>query len=289
MGNVCGCVRAEKEEQYLDPAKTPLSPEKYSPGRKYFRRKPIKKILNDTEPGEPNNENEGKKKSSIQLSREQPALLSRGLAREESVALDLTLEDGIRQEKAEVVADDVKQKLLPSAVSSWPYHVNISPAEGSETEIKVSDLDERISEKDSTPYCAKRKKHVDDVNTREITFQSKTDVFSFRKAASVSSTHCGTERSLEKSEFSEDPSKNFSSGQEQQNTERFCPHEIHHFQLEKKRCHSLCTNVPSTSKDTNENEVSEMWHLSLRCKDVHQVLTSDCGSTNLFFFKLFPY
>lgn len=278
MGNICGCVRAEKEEQYLDPAKTPLSPEKYSPGRKYFRRKPIKKIVNDTEPGEPNNENEEKKKSSIQLSREQPALLSRGLAGEESSAPDLTLEDGIRRETAEVVADGVKQKLLPSAASSWPYRVNISPAKGSETEIKVSELDERISEKDSTPYCAKRKKHVDDVNTREITFQSKTDVFSFRKAASVSSSHYGTERSLEKSEFSEDLSKSFSSGQEKQNTERSCPHETHHFQLEKKRCRSLCANVPSTSKDTNEHEVSEMWHLSLRCKYVLQVLTSDCSS-----------
>ena len=28
MGNVCGCVRAEKEEQCLDPAKTPLRLEK---------------------------------------------------------------------------------------------------------------------------------------------------------------------------------------------------------------------------------------------------------------------
>lgn len=267
MGNVCGCVKAEKEEQYLDPAKTPWSPEKYSPGRKYFRRKPIKKIINDTEPGEPNNENEGKKKSSIQLSREQPVLLSRGLAQGESAAPDLTLEDGIRQKKAEVVADGVKQKLLPSAVSSWPYGVNISPAEGSETEIKVSELDEGISEKDSTPYCAKRKKHVDDVNTREVTFQCKTDVFSLRNAASVSSTDCGTERALEKSEFSEDPSKTFSSGQEKQNTERFCPHEIHHFQLGKERCHSLCTNVPSTSRDTNENEISDI-HVTGESEDM---------------------
>lgn len=196
MGNVCGCVRAEKEEQYVDPAKTPLSPEKYSPGRKYFRRKPIKKIVDDTEPVEANNENEGRKRSNIQLSREQPALLSRGLVREESVTPDPTLEDGLPQKKAEVVADSAEQKLLPSAASSRSYPVNISPAKDSE--IKVSELDERISEKDSTPYCAKRKKHVNDVNTREITFQSKADVYSFRKAASLSSIQNGAERSLEK-------------------------------------------------------------------------------------------
>lgn len=265
MGNVCGCVRAEKEEQYLDPAKTPLSPEKYSPRRKYFRRKPIKKIIGDTESVEPNNENEGRKRSSIQLSKEQPALLSRGLIREKSVTSNLIVEDGIQQGKTEVVVDHVKQKLLPSAAGSWSYLVNVSLAEDSETGVRVSELDERITEKDSSPYCAKRKKHLDDVNTREITFQRKTDVFSFRKAASLSSIHCGTERSLEKSSFSKDP-KNYSSGQEKQNTERFCPQAVHHFQFEKKRCHSLCTNVFSASKDTNGNEVSETWSLSLRCK-----------------------
>lgn len=258
MGNVCGCVRAEKEEQYLDPAKTPLSPEKYSPGRKYFRRKPIKKIVGDTESAEPNNENEGKKRNNIQLSEEQPALSSRGLVREESVTPNLTLGDGIQQGKTEVVVDRVKQKLLPSAASSWSYHVSVSPAKDSEQRVKGSELDERITEKDSSPYCAERKKHSDDVNTREITFQRKTEVFSFRKAASLSSIHCGTERPLEKSGFSEDPLENHSSGQEKQTTERFCPHAAHYFQIEKKRCHSLCTNVCSTSKDTDENEVRKV-------------------------------
>ncbi|XP_058410111.1 uncharacterized protein LOC131413554 [Diceros bicornis minor] len=265
MGNVCGCVRAEKEEQYLDPAKTPFSPEKHSPGRKYFRRKPIKQIVGDAESAEPNNENEGKK-INFQLSKGQPALLSRGMAWEESISPNLTLEGGSQREKTEVGVDGVKQKLLPSAASSWSHHVNISPAYDSETEVKVSALDARISEKDSTPCCAKRKKLLDDVNTREITFQRKTDVFSLRKAASLSSIHYGAERSLEKSGFSEDPSKSYSNIQEKRNTERFCPQAIYHFQFEKKRCHSLCTDVSPASKDTNGNEVSEMWRLSLRCK-----------------------
>uniref|UniRef100_A0A8C3KEU1 Dystonin n=1 Tax=Calidris pygmaea TaxID=425635 RepID=A0A8C3KEU1_9CHAR len=47
MGNVCGCVRAAKEEQRLDPAKAPLSPAKHSPGRKYFRRKRRKKSTDE--------------------------------------------------------------------------------------------------------------------------------------------------------------------------------------------------------------------------------------------------
>ncbi|KAL4837742.1 hypothetical protein H8958_010078 [Nasalis larvatus] len=267
MGNVCGCVRAEKEEQYVDPAKTPLNPEKYSPGRKYFRRKPIKKTGGDKESVEANNENEDKKKSSSQPSEEQPAPLSRGLVQQESVTLHSALGDGIQQKKTEVVADSVKQKLLRSAVSSWSDHVNTSPAEDSETEVKVSELDERISEKDSTPYCAKRKKHLDDVNTSEITFQEKTDVFSFQKAASLSSVPSSIERSLKKSGFAEDPSKSYSSIQEKQNTERFCPHATQHFQFKKKRCCSLYTSVSSVSKDTDGNEISDI-HVTGESEDM---------------------
>lgn len=262
MGNVCGCVRAEKE-QYLDPAKTPLSPEKYSPRRKYFRRKLIKTTVGDTESVEPNKQNEGKK-SGIQLSEEQRALLPRRLVREDSAAPDPTLEDGIPQEKTQVLVDGVKQKLVPSAARDLSYHGDTS-ANDRDTEAKVSDLEERIPEKDSTPYCAKRKEHLDDANRREITFQRKTDVLTLRKAASLSSIHYGTER-FEKSGFSEDPSKNYSSVQGKQNTERFCPHDMYHFCFEKKRCHSLCTNVSSVSKDTDGNEVSETWSLSLRYK-----------------------
>jgi len=264
MGNVCGCVRAEKEKQYLDPARTPLSPEKYSPGRKYFRRKLIKTTVGNTESVEPNRQNEGKK-SGIQLS-EQRALSPGRLAREDSAAPDPTLEGGIPQEKTQVVADGVKQKLVPSAVSGLSHRGDTSPANDRGTEAKVSDLEERIPERDSTPYCAKRKEHLDDANRREITFQRKTDVLTLRKAASLSSIHYGTERSFEKSGFSEDPSKNYSRVQGKQNTERFCPPDMYHFCFEKKRCHSLCTNVSSVSKDTDGNEVSETWSLSLRRK-----------------------
>ncbi|XP_053459740.1 dystonin isoform X21 [Nycticebus coucang] len=264
MGNVCGCVRAEKEEQYLDPAKTPWSPEKYSPGRKYFRRKPIKKIVGDTASVVPNNENEGEKKSGTELSKEQPALLSRGLVQEESVTPNLTLEDGIQQEKTEAVADSVKQKLLPSAASSRSHSVSISPSEDRETEGKVRELDERISEGDSTPYFTERKEHLDDVNTRERTFQEKTDVFPFQKAASLSSVFYG-ERALEKSEFTEDPSESYSCVRERQNTERFCPQ--HHFQFRKKRSHSLGTDVSSVSKATSRNEISDI-HVTGESEDM---------------------
>ncbi|VFV23005.1 bullous pemphigoid antigen 1-like [Lynx pardinus] len=267
MGNVCRCVRAEKEEQYLDPAKTPLSPEKYSPRRKYFRRKPVKTTVGDTDSVKPSQDNEDKRESSVQLSREQPAFSLRGLVREGSAAPNLTPESGIRQEGTAVVVDDMKQKLVPSTVSIRSYHVDTSPADDSETEVKVSDLDERIPEKNSTPYCAKRKEHLDAVNRREITFQRKTEVFSLRKAASLSSIHYGTERSSEKSGLSEDLSKNYSSVQEKHNTERFCPREINNFHFGKKRCHSLCTIVFSASRGTDGNEISDI-HVTGESEDM---------------------
>ncbi|XP_032503697.1 dystonin isoform X6 [Phocoena sinus] len=251
MGNVCGCVRAEKEEQYLDPAKTPLSLEKYSAGRrKYFRRGPTKKTVGDTESGEPNHENEGKR-SSILVSREQAAPWSKELVQEGCASPSLTLEAGVQHEM----------------VSGRCHPGNPSPPQHQETEVKVSELEERISEKDSTPYCAKRKDHFDDVNTREITFQRRTDRFSFQKAASLNSIHCGTERVLEKSGFSEDPSKNDCGVQEKQNMERSCPHATHHFQFEKKRCASLCDNVSFPSKDTSGKEISDI-HVTGESEDM---------------------
>ncbi|VTJ59257.1 Hypothetical predicted protein [Marmota monax] len=266
MGNVCGCVRAEKEEQYFDPAKTPLSPEKYPPGRKYFRRKLSQKAVGNPELVEQKSRNEGKK-CDIQFSRKQPTLLSRGLEPEGSVPSGPAPEDCVQREKTEVATDGVKQKLLLRAVSSVSYQVNTSPAKDSEIKACLSALDEELSENDSTPYYAKRKKHLDDVNTREITFQRKTDVFPFRKAASLSSIHCDRERSLAKSESAEIPSESYSSVQDRPGTERFCPCATHHVQFTKRRCHSLCAIMSSVSKDTYGDEISDI-HVTGESEDM---------------------
>lgn len=234
MGNVCGCVRAEKEEQCLDPAKTPLRLEKYSAGRrKYFRRDLTKKAADDTESGGPRLDDEGKR-SARPLSGGQAAPWAWGLVQERGASPGLTLQAGVQ----------------PQMASGQRYPG--CPSQHQETQIRVSIPEERVSEKDSTPYHAKRKDHFDDVNTRKRTFQRKTGGFSSQKAASLSSIHCGTERSLEKGGFSEDPSKNDSGIQEKQNTERSCLQEAHRFQFGKKRYHSLCDNMSFPSKDTKE-------------------------------------
>lgn len=250
MGNVCGCVRAEKEEQFLDPAKTPLSPERYpAGGRRYFRRDTTKKTVGDAASVDPNQEHEGRGVS-IPPSREQaaPRSTSRGLGREGSASPHLPLEEGLPHEKTEVL-------LLPGAASGGSHPANTSPAPHGETQVKVSDLQERLSE-DSAASRAERKKHLADVNTREITFQRRADVFSSRKAASLSSIPHGAETALEESGFSEAPAKHHSRVQGKQNAGRFCPHATHCFRFEQKRCHSLGTDVSFASRDTDGNEVS---------------------------------
>lgn len=253
MGNLCGCVRAEKE-RYLDPAKTPLSPEKYSSGRRYFQRKPVKKSVGDTEVVEPNSQNKGKK-NGVQLSEDEPNLLSRRLVRVESVTPNLRLEDGIQQEDTEFRDDSV----TPTPLLRTTCPVNFSPARDSDTGVKVSELNERILVTDNTPCCAKKNKYLDDVNIRQKTFQRKTDVFSCRKAFSLISVHCDKESSFEKSRISQDLSKSHSNVQEKQLSDSSGFPAVYHFHFEEKGCHSLSINVSTATKDTDENEVSEMW------------------------------
>lgn len=133
-------MRAEKEEQYLDPAKAPLSPNKHFSGRKHFRGKPTQKIVGDSELVQHKRENESKK-SDIELSGEQPALPRRGQAPSP------TLEDGFQQQTAGAVAGRVTQRLLPIAASSRSCEASASSVKGGETEVQESAPHEECSEK----------------------------------------------------------------------------------------------------------------------------------------------
>lgn len=90
MGNVCGCVREQKEECYVDPKKAPLRLElKEVKGRRYFQRKKRKSdFLQPVEPlhspaceaasirGEPQNDPDWNLEEETHVSREES--LSRG-------------------------------------------------------------------------------------------------------------------------------------------------------------------------------------------------------------------
>uniref|UniRef100_A0A8C3WDJ7 Dystonin n=1 Tax=Catagonus wagneri TaxID=51154 RepID=A0A8C3WDJ7_9CETA len=262
MGNVCGCVRAEKEEQCLDPAKTPLRPEKYSAGRrKYFRRDPGQESGTDPESGTPKHEQE---KRSV------PRLPGEGVA-PWSRALPLALEEGVPQGcggSSFTLEQAIQQECVsPSlALEEGVQHGGPSAAQSRETEVQVNELEEGIAE-DSTPRCAKGKETLEVVDTGEVTFQRNRDGSAFQKAASLQSTLGGPERSLEKHGFLEDPAKNDSGVQEKQDMERFCPQATRHLQFEEKSCFSPRTDVSLSSKDVDAKEISDI-HVTGESEDM---------------------
>lgn len=255
MGNVCGCVRAEKEEQYFDPAKTPLSPEKSSPGRKYFRRKQFQKAVGDTDPVG-HSSGRGGKKDGGQPAREQPAVSSRELVPEDPVTSP-TPEAGVQPGRT-VAADPREQKPPPSAMDGGSCRVTVSSAQNNDSEGQVSAPDKTISEEDSPPYCTERERHVDDVNIKQRAFQRKDDVSTFQKAASLSSVLCVPEKSPGNNGLVENLSKSYSCIQEHHRTERVHAHETHRPQCTKRRHHSPRASVPSVSKDAPGNEGGEI-------------------------------
>uniref|UniRef100_A0A4X2KXT1 Dystonin n=1 Tax=Vombatus ursinus TaxID=29139 RepID=A0A4X2KXT1_VOMUR len=268
MGNICGCVRAEKEEHYLNPARAPLNPEKYSPGRRYFRRKSKKQVIGETDSG-PVHENERRKQKDIHIS-EKEEIFPSGLVLEKPSVPKVTLDGDILRLTPEVSVDSIKQKPLLSTANREFFKVKTSPAKSGETE-EVSKLKESSLEKDSTPYCAKRKKHSDDVNTRELAFQGKTDVFYFQKAASLNSLHYNLERP---SEESQNLSGHFSNAKESQSLERFLPQGKGSSHFGKKRSYSFSANLSFASKgtelatlSTDGNEISDI-HVTGESEDM---------------------
>lgn len=250
MGNVCGCVRAEKEEPYFDPAKSPLSPEKYSPGRKYFRRKPCQKVVDDTEPVWQSSEREGKKGVS-QPACGQPAVSSGELPQEDPAASP-TKEDAVQLGKR-AVAEHGDQKPLPSSVDGCTHRVTVSSAQGRYSEVQVSIPDKIISE-DSPPCCPETERHLDDVNSKHRTFLRKDDVSFSQTAASSSPNLCVTEKSLKNSALVGNLSKSCNSVPEQDSDERGHPFGVHRLQLTKRRYHSLSSGVSSVSKDAPRDD-----------------------------------
>ncbi|XP_068926766.1 dystonin isoform X15 [Petaurus breviceps papuanus] len=269
MGNICGCVRAEKEEQYLNPARAPLNPEKYSPGRKYFRRKPKKRVVEEINSGQVH-ENDGRRQREDNNISEKEEIFPSELLLEKPSVPKVTLDGDILRLTPEVSVDSIKQKSLLSAANREFFKVKTSLANSGETE-EVSKLEESSLEKDSTPYCAKRKKHSDDVNTRELTFQRKTDVFYFQKAASLNSLCYSLERP---SEESQNLSGHFSNVKESQSLERLLPQAKDNPHFGKKRSYSFCTNLSFASRSpelatlsTDGNEISDI-HVTGESEDM---------------------
>ncbi|XP_071892446.1 dystonin isoform X29 [Anas platyrhynchos] len=188
MGNVCGCVRAEKEEQYLDPAKAPLSPAKHSPGRKYFRRKSRKKSVDGRPDSVPTKENEEESQYEVGIS-ENTEILPKGMGLADSFPQRLTADGSALPVSTDLSAELIKAEVLPRETNSdspcrGSFHGhNQRLTKSDETEAWLNEGDKRSSEE----RCARKRKYSACDNKRELAFQRKASGLCYKRAASLNS------------------------------------------------------------------------------------------------------
>ncbi|XP_029893743.1 dystonin isoform X7 [Aquila chrysaetos chrysaetos] len=186
MGNVCGCVRAEKEEQCLDPAKAPLSPAKHSPGRKYFRRKRRKKSTEEGPDSVQVKENEEKSQYEVGISEN---IDPKGVGLAASFPQRVTVAGNALPVSTDLSADLVKAKVLLGETKSDSlcgdsFHGdNQRLVKSDERETWLKEQDNRNSEK----RCTWKRKYLEDGNRRELAFVKKPSGFCYGKAASLDS------------------------------------------------------------------------------------------------------
>lgn len=188
MGNVCGCVRAEKEEQCLDPAKAPLSPAKHSPGRKYFRRKRIKKSPDEGPDSVQVKENEERSQYEVGIS-ENTENCPKGVGLADSFPCRVTVAGNALPVSTDLLADLVKAEVLVGetkndSLCGDSFHGdNQRFTKSDETETWLKEQDKRSSEKRWTW----KRKYSEDNNRRELAFLKKSSGLCYGKAASLDS------------------------------------------------------------------------------------------------------
>lgn len=109
MGNLCGCVRTDKEEKSLDPARAPLRPPKRSPGRKFLVRSSRRKW--EEKPPENSKEKSGKEESKRKNSTE-AAKYSQKVSLDKSVAQKFLTERTDRFVSSKVAVDLLKTETI---------------------------------------------------------------------------------------------------------------------------------------------------------------------------------
>ncbi|XP_026550969.1 dystonin isoform X3 [Pseudonaja textilis] len=112
MGNLCGCVRTDKEEKSLDPVRAPLRPSKQSPGRKFLTRSSQRKW--EEKPPE-NSKKKSRKEESKRKNSTEGAKYSRELSLDKSVAQKFLTERTDRFVSNRVAADLLKTATISNS------------------------------------------------------------------------------------------------------------------------------------------------------------------------------
>uniref|UniRef100_A0ACB8GEN0 Uncharacterized protein n=1 Tax=Sphaerodactylus townsendi TaxID=933632 RepID=A0ACB8GEN0_9SAUR len=182
MGNVCGCIRADKGEQCLDAAKAPLSPAKRSPGRKYFKRKSRRKQTDDEKEAGKIEENEEKISAGKQNLEETTAH-----PRESVIQKSLVNSPNLLQSR-KVITDLVKTELLgeascDSCTGAGTYVSNQRGSKSEEEEAWLNEELEKSSKEDISNSSTQEKEFLHDGITGELTFRKSSDGLNFQQKA----------------------------------------------------------------------------------------------------------
>ncbi|KAF4795948.1 hypothetical protein TURU_089041 [Turdus rufiventris] len=186
MGNVCGCVRAEKEEQCLDPAKAPLSPDKHSPGRKYFRRKRRKKSTEEGSDSAHVKENEGKRQYEVEIS-ENIKIHPKGVGLADFFPRRVTVAGNALPVSTDLSVDTAKAKVFSEEAKSDSlcgeslHGDNQRLAKSAEPDTWLKEQDKSNSEKHCAWKCSQ------DDNRRELAFLKKSSGLGYRKGTTSDS------------------------------------------------------------------------------------------------------
>lgn len=222
MGNVCGCVRADKEEQCLDPAKAPLSPAKHSPGRKFLRKKSGKKQNEDEKGPEKTDRNERKIQGRNFIER---PTHSRELALSKSVIQKAVIDRTDLPVSTEVAVALLKEKLLSEA-SCGSFLVedvcsnNRKVSKFEEKERQFTEGLKRSPEKDSSTSGTQEQEYSYNGNPRELIFQKNSEGLHFENKSSSNSV---LNKQCEEKTLHWAPSRSTGAIQEWKKSERLHP------------------------------------------------------------------
>lgn len=183
MGNVCGCARAEKEEQCLDPAKAPLSPAKHSPGRKYFRRKRRKKSTEEGPESVQVKENEEESQHEVGIS-ESTEICPKSVRLADTSHCHFPSEGNALLVSTDLLPDlGLLGETKSDSLCGAGFHGdNQRLTKSDEKEIWLKEQDES-----SEKCCTWKRKYFEDGNSRELAFLEKSSGLCYGKAASLDS------------------------------------------------------------------------------------------------------
>lgn len=171
MGNLCGCVRTDKEEESLDPARAPLCPPKRSPDKKFLARRSRRR--REEQPPEKSKKKSGKEESKTKISVEEAKYSQEASLDNKSVARKFLTERTDRFVSSKVAVDLLKTEAISDSRTRYDAYKRTV----GEAEVKGKTLLKEIRinpEKKEREYFCER-------IVRQLAFQKNRELLHLKK------------------------------------------------------------------------------------------------------------